>query len=249
MRIRTPALIIVPLTASLAAQDPSDILDRHLKAMGGLAKIQSVHAIRMKGSIQAALGLTLPVVMEAARPNKARMEIHSDERDFLRVFDGAQGWVSDPARNGELRPFTTAELQAAQSGTFDGELVQPEARGARVELEGRELFNQRDTYRLKITEKDGAWSRHWIDAQLFLEMQVEHELDTEEGKRTETTRYSDFRLVDGLPLAFHMVTGIRYSHDARIIQIDEVQLNPAIPDRDFAPPAKAAIQAPAPAKP
>ena len=237
MRAR-PLFQFFLLAAPLAAQSPADILDRHLKAMGGLAKVQAVHSIRMKGAIQAKLGLTLPVLMEAARPNKARMEIHSDERDFLRVFDGAQGWVSDPERDGELRPFTAREVQAAQATSFDGELIQPEARGARTEFEGREMLNQRDTYRLKVTEKDGAWSRHWVDAQLFLEVQVDHEMDTPEGKRTETTRYSDFRLVDGMPLAFHIVTGIRYSHDARIIQIDEVQLNPAIPDRDFQPPAK-----------
>ena len=239
MSIRAlPVCLILLAAAPLAAQSPSEILDRHLKAMGGIEKVRSVHSIRMKGAIQAALGLTLPVLMEAARPDKVRMEIHSDERDFLRVFDGTKGWVSDPEKNGDLRPFTAEETKAAQAASFDGELFEPEARGARVELEGRELFNQRDTYRLKVTEKDGAWSRHWVDAELFLEFQVEHEMDTSEGKRTETTRYSDFRIVDGLPLAFHIVTGIRYSHDARIIQIEEVQINPTIPDSDFTRPAK-----------
>lgn len=238
MRLRPLFPIFALVAAPLAAQDAQAILSRHLQAMGGLAKIQSVHALRMKGSIQAALGLTLPVLMEAARPNKARMEIQSDERAFLRVFDGAQGWVSDPARNGELRPFTTGELRAASACTFDGDLIQPEARGARVELEGRERLNQRETYRLRITEKDGTVSRHWIDAELFLEMQVDRDLDTAEGPRIETTRYSDFRLIEGMPIAFRIVTGVRYSHDARIIQIDDVQVNPRIPDSEFQPPAK-----------
>lgn len=221
----------------LVAQSADAILAKHLQALGGVEKLRSVHAIRLQGTLEAAPGLQLPLLIEEARPNKVRLEAHSGKLTFLRLFDGTKGWSADPSTDGALRPFTAQELKAAMEDPFDGDLMDIQARGARVESVGRQNIQGHDAYGLKVTEKDGSTSLHWIEGKMFLEIQREHDSETPLGRRTEMTRFSDFRIVDGMPMPFRIESGQKYTSKVRIIQVTQIQLNPVIPDSDFEAPA------------
>lgn len=231
-----PALMAIFATP-MAAQSADAILSRHLQAVGGLEKLHAVHAIRLKGTLEAAPGVILPLVIEEVRPNKSRTEARDADMVFLRMFNGTKGWLSDPSTGGALRPFTAAELKAAMGETFDGDLVDLAARGARVESIGRQMIQGREAYGLKVAEKDGSASLHWVDAQSFLEIQREWDIDSPLGRRTQLMRFSDFRLVEGLPMAFRVESGQKFTSKVQIVQISQVQVNPSIPDADFEPPA------------
>ena len=221
--------------AALSAQSADAILARHLQAMGGLEKLHAVRAMRLKGTMAVGQGVVLPLVIEAARPNKHRMEIRSGSGRFLMVFDGSKGWQTDPA-SGSLRPMTEAERRDAAGSTFDGDLIEPQARGARAELLGRQLLDGRETFQIRLIEKDGTQSLHWIDDDLFLELKREKDIDTPEGRKAQVMRFSDFRLLEGVPTPFRLEAGVKYSTKVQIIQIEEAQVNPAIPDSDFTAP-------------
>lgn len=228
--------LLAALSASiLSAQSVDAILSRHLQAMGGLQKLHAIRSMRLKGTLELGPGAVLPVVLEVARPNRSRLEARAEKVTLLRVFDGNRGWQTDLA-TGALRPFTVAEEQAAQDETFDGDLIEPMARGARAELVGRQMLNGRHTYQVRLTEKDGTKTLHWIDCDLFLEFQREREVDTPDGRRTQVTRFSDFRLLEGIPTPFHVETGVKFAQQREVVQIREAQVNPAIPDADFTAP-------------
>ncbi len=237
MRRRALASAFALAGCALGAQGVDAILAKHVQAIGGLDKLRAIHAVKLKGTLEVAPGVALPLVMEMARPNRSRLEAGSGDRVFLRLFDGAKGWESSPATGGALRPFTAAEVQDAQRASFDGDLIDPSARGARVESMGRQMINGHDTYRLKVTEKDGSVSTHWVDVDHFLELQREREVASPEGRKTETEAFSDFRLVEGVAMPFRVRAGQKYSQQVQTIQIAEVLLNPAVSDADFKPPA------------
>lgn len=237
MRQRLMPFLLALAALPLAAQDANAILSRHMQAMGGLEKLRAVHSIRIKGTMEAAPGIVLPLLIEEVRPNKSRLEARDADIIFLRLFNGTKGWLSDPSTGGALRPFTASELKEATQETFDGDLVEPAARGARVESIGRQMIQGREAYGLKILEKDGTTSLHWVDAQSFLEIQRERDTDSPRGRRTEMTRFSDFRLVEGVPMAFRVESGQKFTSKVQIIQVSQVQLNPVIPDSDFEAPA------------
>ena len=81
------------------------------------------------------------------------------------------GWKLRPYLNRlEVEPFTADELRlAAMQQPLDGPLVDYAVKGTQVELEGMEKVEDRNTYKLKLTMKDGHTTRVWIDAQTFLE--------------------------------------------------------------------------------
>jgi hypothetical protein len=230
-------VLLALLSAPVAAQSADAILSRHLQAIGGLEKLQAVHAIRLKGTLEAAPGMVFPLVIEEVRPNKSRTEATDGDLRFLRLFNGTKGWLSDPSTGGALRPFTAQEQKAAMAETFDSGLVGIAARGARMESIGRQMIQGREAYGLKVAEKDGTTCLHWVDAQSFLEIQREWDTESPLGRRTQLVRFSDFRLVDGMAMAFRVESGQKFTSKVQIIQIRQVQMNPAIPDSDFEPPA------------
>lgn len=232
LRFAAPAVLSA---AALSAQSADAILARHAQAMGGLEKLHAVRSMRLKGTMAVGQGVVLPLVMEVARPNKHRMEIRSGGEVFLLVFDGSKGWQTDPA-SGNLRPMTEAERRDAADSTFDGDLIEPQARGARAELLGRQLLDGRETFRIRLVEKDGTQSLHWVDSDLFLELKREKDIDTPEGRKAQVMRFSDFRLLEGVPTPFRLEVGVKFSTKVQIIQIEEAQVNPTIPDSDFTAP-------------
>src|SRR5437879_11707808 len=55
----------------------------------------------------------------------------------------------------------------------DGYSIDYAAKGTQIELVGMEKVEDRDTYKLKLTMKNGQAIHDWIDAQTFLEAEVE----------------------------------------------------------------------------
>ena len=75
----------------------------------------------------------------------------------------------------------------AMQGDLDGPLVDYAAKGTRIELAGMEKVEGRDTYKLKLTMKNGAALHVWIDAETFPEAKIE-------GQRCADLIQCDFRL-------------------------------------------------------
>ena len=219
----------------LSAQSSEAVLANHLKALGGQEKVKAIKALRLVGTLEAAPGVILPLVVEEARPNRMRMEVKNGEQSFLRVFDGVKGFQTDSS-TGVLVPFSPSEIQTAQADTFDGDLIEPASRGARVEALGRQMIQGHDCYRLKVTEKDGSVSTHWVDGDHFLEIQSEKDVNTPRGRMTRSQQFSDFRLVEGVPIPFRVVAGQKYSTKTQMMQFKEVFVNPTLPDSEFKPP-------------
>ncbi len=113
--------------------------------------------------------------MEVKRPRKMRFELQFGGQMAIQVFDGANGWKLRPYLNRRVvGPYTTDEMKVAfMQAELDGFLVNYAAKGTQIELAGMEEVEDRDTYKLKLTTKNGQSTHVWIDAQTFLEAKIE----------------------------------------------------------------------------
>jgi len=182
----------------------------------------------------------LPFVMKMERPRKLRFEIQFKGQTAVQVYDGANGWKLRPYLNRlEVEPFTPDELKASLAQTeLDGPLVDYAAKGTKVELEGMEKVEDRDTYKLKLTMKDGHETHVWIDAQTFLERKIEGQPRRLDGVyHPVEVYYRDYRSVSGLQIPFMLETkvlpvahpaspSVNTPVPAEQILIERVELNP-----------------------
>lgn len=199
----------------------------------------------------------LPFLMELARPRKMRFELQFAGQTALQIYDGANGWKLRPYLGRRVvENFTEDELKTASSqAELDGPLVDYAAKGTRVELVGTEQVEGRDTYKIKMTMKEGQALHVWIDAQTFLEAKIEGHPRRMDGTDHPVELYfRDFRNVDGLQVPFIMetrvlpvqktATGLRDVPvpPERII-LDKVVLNPKFDEAIFRRPEPGATSA------
>ena len=192
----------------------------------------------------------LPFVMELKRPRKMRFELQFNGKTAVQVYDGVNGWKLRPFLNRlEVEPYTADETKiASMQADLDGPLVDYVAKGTRVELAGTEKVEDRDTYKLKLSMKNGQAIHVWIDAQTFLEAKIEGQPRRLDGTYHPVEVYfRDYRTVDGLQIPFVLETkvlpvaktalGLRDTPvpSERTI-IEKVEVNPKLADTHFSKP-------------
>jgi hypothetical protein len=153
----------------------------------------------------------LPFLMELARPRKMRFELQVAGKTALQVYDGVNGWKLRPYLNRlEVEPYTADEMKAAsRQSELDGLLVDYAAKGTRIESDGTEKVEDRDTYKLKLTLKSGLVTHVWVDAQTFLETKVEGQPRLLDGTyHPVEVYYRDYRNVNGLQIPFVLETRV-----------------------------------------
>jgi hypothetical protein len=193
----------------------------------------------------------LPFTLELERPRMLRLEILFAGKTAIQVYDGTNGWKLRPFLNRmDVEPYTEEELKlAAMQTELDGALIDYAAKGSKVELEGTEKVEDRDTYKLKVTMKDGHETHVWVDAQTFLEAKVEGQPRRMDGKiHPVEVYYRDYRAVNGLQMPFLLETRVvplattgaaaqREQHyQPEKIALDKIVVNPKLDASDFTKP-------------
>jgi hypothetical protein len=192
----------------------------------------------------------LPFVMEMMRPNKMRVEVQFKGQTSVQVYDGANGWKLRPYLNRRVvEPYTADEMKLASTQPeIDGPLVDYAAKGTKVGLDGTENVEGRDTYKLKLTEKNGHEIRVWVDSQTFLEAKIEGQPRRLDGTdHPVEIYYRDYRDVNGLQIPFTLETRVLPVAKTAIgfrdtpvppekINIEKVTVNPKLDDSHFSKP-------------
>jgi outer membrane lipoprotein-sorting protein len=192
----------------------------------------------------------LPFVMELKRPRKLRFELQFNGQTAVQVYDGVNGWKLKPFLNrNEVEPYTAQEIKIASlKSDLDGPLMDYAAKGTRVELDAEEKVEGRDTYKLKLTLKNGKVVHVWIDAQSFLETKTEGTPRRLDGVEHPVEVYfRDYRAVEGLQIPFVLETkvlpvaknafGMRDTPvPVERITAEKVEVNPKLEESVFSKP-------------
>jgi outer membrane lipoprotein-sorting protein len=181
----------------------------------------------------------LPFLVEMKRPSKSRVEIEFAGKTAVQVYDGTNGWKVRPYLNrNDVQPFTAEEAKSEVGrGGLDGPLVDYEAKGSKVELDGVEPIKGHDAYKLKLTTKDGEVKRIWIDTESFLDVKVEGIPRMMDGRiRTVWIYQGDFRSVQGVMIPFVLETAVEGYPNTHKMVIEKVEVNPKLDDALFAKP-------------
>jgi len=247
-----------PPRAKLSA---AEIVNKSVAAQGGLQAWRAVQSIVMKGKMDAggnnrptlpvpgkrasrqmppprpADQVQLPFVMELKRPRKVRMELQFNGQTAIQVFDGSNGWKLRPFLNRhQVEPFTAEEMKAtAVQADLDGPLVDYDAKGTKVELEGIEKVLDSDAYKLKLTLKRGQTQHVWVDTKSFLEVKIEGSPRRLDGKYHAVATYlRDYQPVNGVMLPRLLETAVEGMPQTEKIAIESIAVNPKLDDSLFA---------------
>jgi outer membrane lipoprotein-sorting protein len=233
-------LFLLPVAAAAQTNPTVDqVVAKVFAARGGLLKIRAVKAQRITGTISFGPDASGPFFVELKRPLKMHMQMTLQNLTMVRVYDGKSGWANNPFA-GKINPdaMTDEDLRnISEEADFDGPLVDYRQKGNQVELVGKDKIEEKDVWRLKLTTKKGDVRYYCIDAGSSLLVKWEGKRQAEGKEFPVESYFRDYRDVNGLKFAFEIDSDSSATDLTQKIMINKIELNPQLPDSDFAKPA------------
>jgi hypothetical protein len=234
-----PAAVPAPTAPHLTAKQ---IVANNVKARGGLDAWRKVDTMVSIGQIETGNPSMprVPFVLQQARPNKTRFEVHVRDKTSVRVFNGVEGWKLHQSHNGspEVLAYTAEEMAAARdSPGMDGPLIDYQAKGIGMDFDGVDEVGGKQAYRLIVKLPSGATRRWWIDAATFLDLKYERESRTSTGQSAiVTVSFANYKSVDGLLIPHSTITGQENGKAVEAMLAEQVFLNRPLGDKVFSEP-------------
>ncbi|HFC00806.1 MAG TPA: outer membrane lipoprotein-sorting protein [Phaeodactylibacter sp.] len=197
-------LTFLTITAT-QAQDVSleHILKNYFENIGGEAAWKKIKSIKITGNTTAQ-GMTMPITIKMMAPNYFKMEMDFQGKAFIQAYDGKQGWMMNPFM-GATEPQKMDEEQSKEfeKQKFQDEFIDYKEKGHKVELVGKEEIDGTETYKIKMTKKNGDVVFYFFDTENFVPIMQRALLDYGPMKGQSVETYmSDYQEVDGLMVAF-----------------------------------------------
>jgi len=202
------AVALVPAARLAAADKPEEIIDRAIKAVGGLEAINKQKAMtwKEKGTYHG-MGTALPYDASFAYqlPDRFRMEIKGV---FTTVIDGDKGWVSEM---GNVRDMSADELanQKEQYRLAKITMLAPLRKEKGYELSPAATIkvNDREAFGVKVSQEKSPDVTLWFDGDTNLLVKAKSKVKSQEkGKEVDQEMiFSDYKDVEGLKMPMKYV--------------------------------------------
>lgn len=210
-----------------AAQTVDEIIAKNIAAKGGMEKLKAVKTVRMTGRMTIGPGIEAPVVMELQRPNTMRMDITVQGMTLSQGFDGAKAWILNPLQGSKVPQEMSAEEKSMveEQADIDGPLMDYKAKGHKAELLGKEKVEGSDTYKLKLTLKNGVIRTFYIDAEHFLEIKEESKRTIRGTETDGETIYGDYKEVGGMMFPHSIDGGQKGNPQRQKLAVEKIEIN------------------------
>lgn len=222
------------LAFSLSAQTADEIIDKHIKAMGGAEKLKAIQTVKATGKMKVG-PMELPITLIKARPDRMRMDFTVQGMTGTQAFDGTTGWLVMPFM-GKKEPEKMSEdmlKDMRDEADFDGPLVDYKSKGNKVEYLGKEDVQGSPAYKLKVTTKQGTESTQYFDAETYLTIKTEGKRKIQGQEVESETTIGDYKEVDGMLFPHSMESKAKGAQGGQSITVEKYELNAKVDPASF----------------
>jgi len=224
------------LAVSAFAQTADEVIDKHIKAMGGIEKIKAVQTVKATGKMK--MGpMELPLTLTKSRPGSVRLDFTLQGMTGTQAYDGSTGWSVMPFM-GKKEPEKMSDdalKQIVEEADFDGSLIDYKQKGNTVELLGKVDVEGSPAYKLKIVTKQGTESIDYIDAESYFVIKTEAKRVVQGQEMEGETVVGDYKLIDGVYYPHSMQSHRKGAAEAggQSITIDKYEINTKVDNAIF----------------
>jgi outer membrane lipoprotein-sorting protein len=230
-----------PLLAQAPAAAPTadEIVAKYVEKIGGIQKIEAVKTLKRSGKFRGGGGFEAKYVQLNKRPDLVREELTYQAMTGINAWDGKAGWKIDPFQGKkDAEPLGEDELKdIIEDGVFDSQLVHYREKGNTVEFAGTEPVEGSDTWKLKVTLKNGDVSNYYIDTEDFVPIKIEYKRMIRGAELELFVLPGDYKAVEGWYIPHSYEQGRRGSNQRSSIVFEKIEANVPMDDSLFAKPA------------
>ena len=224
---------LVAIPALSFAQTADEIISKHVAALGGADKIAAVKTMNVEQSMSI-MGNEMTSRSVYRVGESMRSDISVMGSDITMVFNGDKSWSVNPMQGSSTPTDMPAEMQKmAKSSTYPQmmPLAYIKADKSPVTLVGKEQFNGKDAFNLKVDRPEGAFN-YFVDPTTY-------QLVGMKGKTPQgdvSASFSDYQTVDGLTIPYTSEINTPAAPAPITGKITKVTINGPVEDSVFAKP-------------
>ena len=213
------------LVHGVRAQSAQEIVNKHLEALGGKEKLQSINSLYLEGVAVLENGTRVDMKTWRVYDRLYRQEIALPGGNMVVIVTPRQGWSFSPQTTGVFKPLSPEQFRILKPEIDPvGPLVDYNAKGNKVELAGKDTVDGHDCYKLKVYFPSGLAAMYFIDAKTWYVLRETHRSGDEAGGNT-TIDYKDYTIIPGGYIFPYTITVSRYG--ARI-SVSKYRINSTI---------------------
>lgn len=233
------AVAFLTATSQAAAQalpSASDIIAKHIAAIGGKDAISKVTSMSQKGVMEIpTMGLSAQTEMMAAQGKLAVKQSIPGLGELAQGFDGTTAWSINPMQGPRVMSGKELEQTKEQADFQAGMLYSPD-RFSTMETVGAVDFNGEKAYKVHLVRKpSGNESFEYFSVATGLQIGSESTQESEMGKMQITTMQKDYKQFGALKFA--TVSEVNAGPNKMVMKISDVTYN-AVPATAFELPAQ-----------
>lgn len=206
--VKTSVLTLSLLAGSVAAwaQTAEEIVSKHLTAIGGEEAWKKIETIKMDGSMSVQ-GMEMPINISIKNKKAWRMDMTIMGMANYQIVTDKEGWMYFPVQQQEKPEPLPAEMVSALQGQLDiaGDLVGYKEKGSKIEFVGKDKIDEKDVYKVKLTDKAGKEKTMFFDASNYYLIREVQIAETEAGDQEMANNFSNFqKLPEGIVVPMTM---------------------------------------------
>lgn len=198
-------LLLTILSVNAKAQELEDIVNKHIKAIGGLENWKKVKSMTMNMSMKAQ-GAEVKLTMNRLQKKGMRVDIDLMGMNGYQIVTDKAGWSFMPFQGQDKpEPMTAEDVKKSQDDLdiMDAFITYKDY-GKKIEMQGKDDVEGTDCFKISMTDKDGSVSTYYLDESNYQIIKTVTKKSIN-GKEIEATiTYSNYKELDGgimMPMA------------------------------------------------
>lgn len=235
--LKIATLAFVAITGGISAvkaQSASEIMDKHISAVGGADKWNSVKSMKLVGGMSMG-GMDIGITQTLVTDKGMRTDINAMGMEGYVIITPKEGWMYMPFQPGmdKVTPLPQDQVKASQDklNMKNGYLVD-KSKIKSVEYLGKDTLKMVPCYMLKVTDNDGNVQTAYIDMATYYLVRSDMKVKVQDEDHEITASYSNFqKLPEGIVVPMFLST------DQGDMTFKSIEVNKPIDENIFKPSA------------
>jgi outer membrane lipoprotein-sorting protein len=227
-------LFLFTLSVNVFSQTVDEVINNHVKAMGGLDKINAVKTVRFTGTFSG-MGADIPVTITIKKQDMIKMDMSFQGMSFIQAYDGTTGWSINPfsgKKDAEKMPAEEVK-DMKENAEWEGQLINYKDKGFKVELIGKEDMEGSEAYKIKLTDKDSDVTYYFLDATTYLVIKQSAKRKFKEKEITQEQYPGNYQAVEGIMFPMSVEIKTAGQDQSQKGTFTKVELNVDVDDAIF----------------
>jgi outer membrane lipoprotein-sorting protein len=207
MKLLKIVLLAVALTGgatAIKAQTPDEIIQKHIEAMGGTEKWNSIKSMKLTGTMNMG-GLEMEMTQTVLSDVAMRMDFSVMGQSGYTIITPKEGWMSIPG-TATVTSLPPDQVKASHDklNIKNGYLIDRSKIKIASYL-GKDTITKIPCYKLKVTDNDGSEQIAYIDLSTYFLVRSELKVKIKDEDQEVAVTYSNFKkLPEGIVVAMSM---------------------------------------------